>query len=51
MKVNIEVDVGLDAWKENSTNVGWLGFKQTDREAGDRMNGFERRGVRGRRGD
>ena len=51
MKVKIEVDVGLNAWKENSTTVGWLGFKQPDREGGDRMTDFERRGVRGRWGD
>ena len=49
--MNVEVDVGLDAWKENGTTLGWSGFKQPDREAGGRITGFERRGVRGMRGD
>ena len=49
--MNIEVDVGFDAWKDNSETLGRSGFKQPDSEVGDRITGSERIGVRGRRGD
>ena len=43
--MNIEVYVGLDAWKDNGGTLGRSGFKKADSEAGDRIAGSERRGV------
>jgi len=50
-KDNIEVDVGFDAWKDNNgATLARSGSIQRDSKVCARIAGFERQGIRGRRG-
>ena len=49
--MNIEVDVGFDTGKDNGATLGRSGFTKADGEAGTRITGRKRRGMRGMRED
>ena len=49
--MNIEVDVSFDTGKDNGATLGGSGFTKADGDAGTRITGCKRRGMRGMRGD